>query len=158
MQFRTIAHRAGVVAAATTVLGGVALGGTPATAMSAGGGAVIAISTLGGHNVEAPLSYEATPYPGGTLVTWNCKAVATPDPASTGIGTCSIAGHEAILSPNNLPGAVSVAVGTVFVPDGSQPAACVEGHATFVENVLGPLFVSTGVRCQPLLLLKFADA
>lgn len=154
MQFRSIARRFGVVAAATTVLGGVALGGTPASAMTVGApGVVLAISSPGGHNVQAPLSYEVTPYTNGALVTWNCKAWATPDPASTGIGTCSIGGQEAILSPNNLPGAYSMAVGTVFVPDGATPDACVEGHATFLENVIGPLNVSTGTKCQPLLLL-----
>jgi hypothetical protein len=154
MRFRSMARRFGVVAAATGLVNGVALGGMPAGAMSVGApGVVLAISTVGGHNVEAPLSYEVTPYTNGALVTWNCKAVATPDPASTGIGSCSVAGQQAVLSPNNMPGAVSVAAGTVFVPDGSQPTACVEGHATFLENVIGPLNVSTGEKCEPLRLI-----
>lgn len=154
MQVRPIARWFGVVAATTTLVSGIALGGTSASAMSVGApGVLLATSTIGGHNVEAPLSYEVTPFVNGALVTWNCKAFASPDPASTGIGTCSVAGKQSVPSPNNMPGAFSVAVGTVFVADGTQPEACVEGHATFLENVIGPLNVSTGERCRNLNLI-----
>jgi hypothetical protein len=154
MQFRTIARRLGVVASAMTLLGGVALGSTSANAMSVGTpGVVLAISLAGGHNVEAPLSYEVAPYTNGALVTWNCKVWATPDPASTGIDECSIGGQQAILSPNNMPGAVSVAVGTVFVPDGAEPMACVEGHAQFFENHRPAQRPDGRELCAPLTLI-----
>lgn len=154
MNRRSIVRRLGVVASATTLLAGIALGGTSANAMTVGApGVVLAISPVGGHNVEAPLSYEVTPYTNGALVTWNCKVYSSPDPASTGVDDCSIDGQQALLSPNNLPGAVTVAVGSVFVPDGATPYACVQGHAQFFENVIGPLFVQTPDKCQPLLLV-----
>ena len=79
--------------------------------------------------------------------------VATADPVSTGLGTCSVAGVEAIGSPNNLPGAASTAVGTVLIPTGSRPSGCVEGHASYMDSTLGPLYKSTNTRCEPLTLI-----
>jgi hypothetical protein len=88
------------------------------------------------------------------MVVWNCKAVAWFDPASTGLGTCSVAGTEAIGSPGNAPGPAYTAAGAVFVPDGTTPQACVEGHATFI---VGGGSQSTGRRCGTLLLLHVAE-
>lgn len=153
MKFQNIARRVGVVATATTLLSGVALSGN-ASAEYVGAGVVLTLSPAGLHNVDATLSYDATPFLGGAFVTFNCKAVATIDPASTGIDTCSVNGVQAINSPNNTPGAVSVAAGITFVPNGTIPMACVGAHANFAESILGPLYVEAPVRCERLTLLR----
>jgi hypothetical protein len=155
MKFGLTAGRVAVVASAT-LLAGLALGGAPANAVSVGAGAILATSAPGAHTVQATMSYDATPVPGGALVEFNCKAVASADPASTGLDTCSVNGQEAILSPNNLPGAASAAVGTIFVADGAGASGCVQAHAQFLEGTIGPLYVPTGQKCQPLILLRVA--
>lgn len=155
MQFRTIARRLGVVATATTLLGGIALGGN-ANAEYVGGGVVLALTPSGLHDVDAMLSYDATPFPGGAFVEFNCKAVAIIDPASTGLDACSVNGVDAIGQPNNVPGAVAAAAGITFIPDGTIPWACVGGHANFAEGILGPIYVEEPVKCEPLKLLRIA--
>lgn len=156
MRARGINRIAGVIA--TTVLAAVTAA-PHADAMSAGGGAfTISTPPAAAHGVRATMSYDATPFANGTWVEFNCKAVAWVDPAATGIDTCSIDGVEALNSPNNYPGAVAVAAGVVFVPDGATPSGCVAGHATFLEGRLGPIYDATETRCQPLILVELADA
>lgn len=150
MRFRSAVRRMGVATTATALVSGVVLGSAPASAMSTGAGVVVATRIALAESVVATLSYDATPFPGGSIVTFNCKALAWADPASTGIGECGVYGTRAVNSPNNYPGAASTAAGVVFVPDGVEPEGCVEGHATFI---VGGGAKTTGVKCDPLPLV-----
>ncbi|HEV2891470.1 MAG TPA: hypothetical protein VGX28_13950 [Frankiaceae bacterium] len=154
MDPRRITVRLGLLTAAPALLAALTAGRADASLV--GGGAVVAITPVATHNVAATLSYDATPFPGGAFVEFNCKVVAWVDPASTGLDTCSVAGQEAVGSPNNVPGPASAAAGLVWVPDGTRPVACVQGHATFAEGSVGPLAMSTPARCQALTLLAVA--
>ncbi|HEX8003915.1 MAG TPA: hypothetical protein VF519_14605 [Mycobacteriales bacterium] len=143
--------RACAVAGSTALLCSLSPG--TAGAASTGGGVVLANAAVALHTVDATLSYEAVPAPHGSLVEFNCKAVAAVDPASTGIDVCTVYGVSAIGSPNNVPGAVAVAAGVVFVPDRVVPYGCVGAHAQFAEGILGPLAITVPVRCAPLPLI-----
>lgn len=160
MKVQQVVRRFAVVGASTSLVAVAvtATTTTPAAASMVGAGAVYSTTLSIAHNVSATLSYDATPTLGGSYVAWNCKVAANPDPASTGLTTCSVGGNEAIGSPGNAPGAAYAAAGVTFVPNGSVPSACVQGHATFIESIIGPANVSTPLRCQRLNVVVVADA
>lgn len=85
---------------------------------------------------------------GVAVVSFQCEAVASPDPASTGITACSVGPIQGIPVPNNLPGAYSTAVGAgTFSYDGGPVPLCIGVTATFIldgtlsDGACGTMFI-----------------
>lgn len=88
---------------------------------------------------------------GLALVSWDCQATGTIDPASTGVGRCSVGTQNA---PSiTLPGAYAATAGASVFVVGSSLQACVGGQSTFIENVLGDQTVGD-TRCFPILIAR----
>lgn len=127
---------------------------TPAHAdVPIGGGAASANACSGLHCWYGILTANVQPIgnTGLALVSWNCQATATVDPASTSVTRCTVGPQSA---PSiTLPGPYTATAGASVFVIGSQVMACVAGQSAFVENFLGGQVVGSE-SCSPLLITR----
>lgn len=123
--------------------------GADALIIGVGAGGAVASAVALPRQVTGTIKAEFQHAAGIATVSFQCEAVASPDPASTGITACSVGPINGIPVPNNLPGAVSTAVGAgTFRYDGGDVVACVGVTALFILD--GSLGTS---ECAPLLIV-----
>lgn len=124
---------------------------TPTAAAPVGAGLAIADACSGLHCFYATITVDVQPIGRSelALVTWNCQATGTINPASTAVTACTVGPHAA--EPTALPGPYAATAGATAFAIGTRVVACVGGESTFLENIVGEQRVGTD-ECAPLVV------